>query len=558
MLILNTKKNNMRSNLLIVKLLCPLLLLFPLISEAQVATTDVLINQKYYLVTLEKIEGIYTIKFKYDDQEKSNASTPNFNPAFINKQLRELYCLSLDSTNANCSPNDQITKDLKLKSTQLFLDLIYTYANENNDKGQKIADITLSKSIPTSENVFLYKVPKNAKDSNRIESFTEFEVDGKTFKTNDSNIKLYTKTRLLRKELQFAKIHSEIIPEKCEIVFENGFIASIIVSSSIDGKKVRFSSQYGIGITTRTNITDFSQIKLYDELGNTNAYIKLNDVINYERINEVFTRDHSPMDGKVLLSKAGASEAVYKSSKSKLFRLNIYSDFVGINENNPNGLVQVEIDKRINLWTKRVAKRSYFTFLSPYFEWSKIEEHNRTLLFSKLNETSYVSPLEVYRFSMIETGLALNLFEGDGAVFNFQLNLIPALTFTQIQDSLNSDSAGVAINERINSFVFGSEFKFTFSPETSWSMSLSTRPFLYSNLNSAIPYNSLEETVDKQELKKANKVLNDISLNITIRLGENHDNLFFARMGFIHEINNTSNNFAQVQLGYSTYLKTPN
>lgn len=530
-----------------------------LIWSQKVAVSNVEISGNYYLVSLEKDDQMYSLSISRDGKLLREVSTPNFNPSYIFNQLKKTRCLEEDSTKENCPIGDiGITEDkLKEKSTKLFIDLLYTYANEAEGKGQKIAEIALSKKVPVYYNVELKKLPNSNKKRDSNKNVTSFEYGGETYNVSSKDVTL----RPIRKWLVFkdtlAVVEETMIAESCQLVFENGFIASIIVSGTVEGRKVNFSSQYSIGVTTRSNIRAFSQIALFDELNNTSGYIKLNEVIEYGRVNDVYTRDYSPMDGKVVLSENSTNATLYKSPSSKLFRLNVFSDFVGLNEENPNGLVQIEVDKRINIWTKRVNKVSWFTFLTPYFEWSKIEEHNRSLTFSEGNGEYYTSPLEVYRYSMIESGILLNVFEGDGAVFGCQVNLLPALTFTQVKDTLQSSTGtNEYVDERINSFIIGGELKLTFSPEKTWGMAISTRPFYYSTLNAGIPYKSPEEDMTSVSLNEPNRWLNDLSLLITLRLGSDSDNLFFARLGMVHELANFNNNFAQVQLGYSMYLKT--
>jgi len=525
-------------------------LFFIQLSYSQTAVTDVLIKDRYYAVSLSNDEGNYTLKIKQDETTLKEVSTPNFNPTFIFNQLLKALCLELGAENDGCSLQDLGIAEqiLKEKASSLFIDLIYTYANEGDKKGQKIAKVTLNKEIHAYTYVKLDKENRESKS---------FRCNDTTYNLSSSQVKVKTIDRMLFPDKQYGVLTEKLSTESCQLVFENGFIASIIVSGELNGKRVQFSSQYSIGITTRRNVLDLQHVRLWDELGNSDAFIRLSEVIEYARINDVYTRDYSPQDGKLILSSQNGSQAVYKSPQSKLFAVKVFSDFVGINENNPNGLVQIEIDKRINLWTKRVKKWSRFTFLNPYFEWSKIEEHNRTLPLALVNDVQYTSPLEVYRYSMVELGVPINIKEYDGSAVGFQMNVLPGITFTNIADSTAQISNGnSAFSDRINSLILGGEFKLTFSPEKAWNFIISTRPFYYWNMNSSVRYNSLLQNPESVELKSPNRWLNDLSLQVGIRLGENYDNHFFARLGVIHELENLNNNFAQVQIGYATFFKT--
>lgn len=563
-------------------------------ASAQVATTDVSVNDSLYIVKLTQSNGLYTVTYSLDGKVKLSKKSANFGSTYVYNHLKELWChkpanasskpngtdASQDTTHQTqnpsdsastsnqaetptdaeeasttkqtpCTLSDTVIRELTNKANKCFIDLIFAFANDSEAKGQKVANISFETRIPVYNVIRLRTLEKGE----TLESIKKqpIKVNGKVVKPET----MYLNRRWPRKDLLMANVEETLIAESCDIVFENGFISSIYVSGKIGEKDVRFSNKYGIGVTTRQNIKDFSLICLYDELGNEDRYLRLNEVIEYSRLVSNYTRDYSPADTTINLTLNKQTKPIFKSPSTKLFQLNIFSDFVGINEDNPNGLVQLEVDKRINIWTKRVRRLSWFTFLNPYFEWSKIEQHNRALQFSDVDGKYVVSPLEVYRYSMIETGAPLNIVDYDGSVIHFQGNLVSALTFTQLNDSISQGGGDIKyVNERINSFLLGGELKCIFSPEKSWNFTISSRMFKYWNLNSSVLYNSIDQSVEKPNLVPPKNWLNDFSMLVTIRTGSKSDNLFFARLGFIHELGNVRNNFSQIQLGYSIYLKT--
>ena len=547
-----------------IKWVCTLIALFFIqLCYSQTAVTDTHINGDLYLVSLTNTQGMYSLSISHGDSLLKRAETPNLNPVFIHNQLRKAICLKNKNTDQNCSVGSLGVSDtlLREKASSLFIDLVYTFANKTEEDGQKIAELKLSRKIPAYQSVKFHKSDEIKLDS--AKNSWSFMFGGEDYTTESRNVRLFLPKRRWHKKKYKKKNRSAIItvdsliPEKCDIIFENGFIASIIVSGKLNGRSVRFSSQYGIGVTTRQNVLEFNNIRLFDELGNTSLYLLLSEVIEYSRIIDVYTRDYSPRDKKITLNLEETEAFVYKAPRSKLLAFKVYSDFLGVNDDNPNGLVQVEMDKRINLWTKRVRKYSFATFLNPYFEWSKIEENNRTLFVSTLNEIQYTSPLEVYQYSNMESGIVMNLLEREGSVVGFQANLFPAFTFTSIADSLISSGEDVSnSNQRINSLIAGGELKLTFLPEKALSFVVSTKTFYYWNLNTSVCYKSLNQGIKESTLESPKRLLNDISLILGLRLGDDYDNRIFGRFGFIHEFLNWNNNFAQIQIGYSMYLKT--
>jgi hypothetical protein len=558
-------------------------------ATAQIAISDVLIQDKgYYLVELEKEQDFYVISIKKDGTLLKKASTPNFNPTFVLQQMRKALCLQKDVNQENCTWNDlKLDEDsVKEIATTLFIDLLYTYANEEDATGQKIADIALKQEITAYTYVNLRSVNKKIKKEERefikmkkdgtpkvrkdgtvkkkvitisqLESFTYADAE---YQVNDNNVKIDTNFNFLRRDRFSATITQSFKPERCQVVFEDGFISSIIVKGKLGEKPVVFSTEHPVGVSTRKAIKKLKNNRLYDELGNTNAYIYLGDVICYEREDDVLTKDFSPKNHKVILNEEVQEKELYKLPVSKLFRVNFFSDFIGLDDANPNGLVQIEVSKRLNLNTHRKSLLkgglSGFTHLTPFFTWSKIEENNRSMPLSETNGSIYATPIELLRYSYIQTGFSLNIIDMYWPAVDVQINAIPGVTFTNVIDSVSDGtSAEQAVQNNVMSSMLGGEVLFKFLPEKAWGLELSSKSFYAWNLNPAINYNSIKTENGSVEVVDPNRWLHDLSMLITIRSGSNNDNLFYARIGIIHEWNNLYNNFAQIQLGYSIYLKS--
>jgi hypothetical protein len=578
---------------------------------AQIAISDVLIQDKdYYLVELEKEQDFYVLSIKKDGTLLKKASTPNFNPTFVLQQMRKALCLQKDVNQENCTWNDLELDEEKVKeiATTLFIDLLYTYANEEDATGQKIADLTLKQEIPAytfinlrNVNKKVSKVTSNAKENkedpkeskeepkenkedpkeskdfedkrektkkdkvkkkdasaSRLESFTYL---GKEYEVGDVNVQVDTIFRWPRRDRYNATITESFKPERCQIVFEDGFISSIIVTGKLNEKRVVFSTQHPVGVSTRGAIKKLKNNRLYDELGNTNAYIYLGDVICYEREDEVLTKDFSPKNHKVILNEEVQEKELYKLPVSKLFRVNFFSDFIGLDDANPNGLVQIEVSKRLNLNTHRKSLLkgglSGFTHLTPFFTLSKIEENNRSMPLSETNGRIYATPIELFRYSYVRTGFSLNIIDMYWPAVDVQINAIPGVTFTNVLDSVSDGtSAEQTVQYNVMSSMLGGELLFKFLPEKAWGLTLSSKSFYAWNLNPAINYNSIKTENGLVTVIDPNRWLHDLSMLITIRSGSNNDNLFYARIGIIHEWNDLYNNFAQIQLGYSIYLKS--
>jgi hypothetical protein len=83
--------------------------------------------------------------------------------------------------------------------------------------------------------------------------------------------------------------------------------------------------------------------------------------------------DYSPADGTITLDPQQPSKELKKEKRSRILEVAAYTDFMGIKESNPNGLVQIEVSRKINLWTKHFNRASKRRDLSSYLDFGKIK-----------------------------------------------------------------------------------------------------------------------------------------------------------------------------------------
>lgn len=346
-----------------------------------------------------------------------------------------------------------------------------------------------------------------------------------------------------------------------QIVFEDGFIKSIMINGTLNGKDYMFSNHYGIGISTRRNITVLVRQKLFNENNSSDTlHILLGEAINYERILEKKTNDYSPADQRVYVSSKSEDKLILKKTPSpEIFTLNIFSDFVGINQNNPNGLIQTEFSKRINFFTKRKGLFRQFgigilTHVIPSFELTKIEQNNREMPLRRFtindsNVTYYANPLQILRYSTANVKTEMNWVDIQGAALNFHLNGYLGMAVTHVNDSIIVEGVKEEVDESINSFLAGWDAKFIFNPESKWSYTMVGTASYIKNLNDQISY----YTVKDNELKNVNDWLFGVEFLVT--WNTNDDNKLFGRFRYDWESDNVYNNYSQFQIGYSIKFK---
>ncbi|MBC7888666.1 MAG: hypothetical protein H7Z13_12365 [Ferruginibacter sp.] len=384
--------------------------------------------------------------------------------------------------------------------------------------------------------------------------------------------------------------------QKVQIEIKEGFIENIKAYILINGKTYYFSNNYAIGFSSITNYENFNRVRLYEMFSNPfskpgNAliyyYIKLNNLIEYDYNLEVDRRDYSPKNIKIVLN-GGEAVTLHKETTKKLFEAKIFTDFVGLKEDKPNGLVQIEVNKRININTVQHQSRKSFywifksygalQYIAPSISISKLEEHNRQLSLGDLDsvrfnpgltDTSrfkksihrYSTPLDLYKYQSFSAGLDCNIlfFSNRNLKFNFYVNAGARLGISPVSDSLTTignqnaiKKTGFTRNYSINTLQFYPEVILTFLPEERFNFSISNK-FLYlkpyANDMQVVSYAPKDNSI---LFAKKGSWLNIFEMLMALQV--NPDSKLFGRVRFNSDWNNFNINFAQIQVGYSTFI----
>jgi hypothetical protein len=213
-----------------------------------------------------------------------------------------------------------------------------------------------------------------------------------------------------------------------EIEFNEGYIENIKVIVDYDGTILKFENNYPIGFSTKRDYNLLQKINLFANKEDQTYSIYLREVLErFEQKHEVDRRDYSPANQVVTFDvekETRSSIQLAKETTAKLFELKTYSDFVGFDQNNPNGLIQLEVDKRLNLRTQRWripfsarSTLSYGQFVTPVVTKSKLEENNKHLILDYRDQFTngqytpqrFTSTLKLKQFENFRVGADLNL-----------------------------------------------------------------------------------------------------------------------------------------------------
>jgi hypothetical protein len=396
---------------------------------------------------------------------------------------------------------------------------------------------------------------------------------------------------------------------KVQIEVSEGFITNLKASITYQHKQYQFILPFSVGISSVGNLKKYNICKLYEmnslihfksltkaqkntiktrkySIIDSSYYILLNDLIVYDYKLEVDRRDYSPSN-QFLSLEGGLSKILNKAPTNKLFEAHIFTDFIGLNEEKPNGLVQTEVSKRINvnsvqrnvppLFYGLIKSIGIFQYISPSITFSKIEQHNKWLVLGNLdsirnnpglNDTSkfdhtihsYSTALDLFQHQSFSAGFDLNVFfiNNNDLKYSLDINFGARLGITQVNDSLSA-TTGSSIskpnsinNFSINTLQFYPEIILKFLPEERFNFSLAERAIYYKPFNPNLQLLEFKRSDQSKFLTKKATWLNSLQMLMTIQANENSK--LFGKVVYNSDWKNFKDNFAQVQVGYSTFI----
>jgi hypothetical protein len=401
--------------------------------------------------------------------------------------------------------------------------------------------------------------------------------------------------------------------EKVSAEINNGFIENIKAYIQMADGLHYFSIPYPVGISSVGNFKQYHSRRLFDEQSpayirkisekevsrqvalhptanvirlDSAFYILLSDIIDYDYYFGVDRRDYSPKNDTLVLL-GGESRILHKESTDRLFEAHIFTDFVGLNEDKPNGLIQTEISKRINVNSLQyIAPNCIYwlakslgglQYISPSITLSKIEQHNRRFILGdldsvrfnpNLNDTSaynhnqhrYVTAIDLYQYQSFSAGGDINIFylNNHELKYNISLNFGARVGITPVRDSLTTITqnkiakTGFVSDYSINFIEMCPQAIITFLPEERFNLSLSGQFMYIKPLNSLVQLVSTGKNDNTKLVPVKSSWLNTLEMLMTIQV--NPTSKLFGRIRLNSAVDNHQDNFAQIQVGYSTYI----
>jgi hypothetical protein len=343
-----------------------------------------------------------------------------------------------------------------------------------------------------------------------------------------------------------------------QLEFEREQIVGIKVEgqlqTSAGSQFVIFQNRYPISYSTKADVSqDFYALNntlLFTPDERFNGYsVKLRDIFrnDYQFLNR--TENYSPMDDTLTIRRREVGRLLYKEPVTEILQAKIFSDFIGLAGEQPNGLVQVEIAKRISLNTRTKpfwsAKKFFaytyyglFNYIEPNVMLTKLEDNNKIL---DLGTTTRLGSIEAFQYRNFSTGGHLNIgyigyYRWHSAVrfdigANFQRT---AVRWDTITEAVNVNTLSLLPRLSIDIYPHPS-YGITFEYQWQFMKVLDQR------IDSEVPnpFFALDNSIHR------------LGFIASVSLNEAAASQFFFRTQFNFSHRNPKRNFLQAQLGYA-------
>lgn len=408
-----------------------------------------------------------------------------------------------------------------------------------------------------------------------------------------SRVKLDEKTQ----RYQWFTVHS------IQIQFQDGFIENIKVLGKMDGddRLLKFENSFPIAFSTRRDYRMLYSKYIYEttifarpsdrrEHNIKGIAMNLGDLLFYDQQLAINSKDYSPANQvcDTLLTDDITSINLLKEQTSKILELKIFTDLKGIDNTTPNGLVQLELSKKLNFWNNRrewfrLVNVGFFNYLTPYFTMNKIENNNKRLTVSyqgsqqqdTLKPNTFASTVNLYQYQSFGLGANLTCITIDIPGWKSTLNLNMGGFFgrTLLQDTLrlpDKDSSAFKNapenNVRqfgVNSFQFAPEICWQVFPDKRYGVTFSQRFIHYDLLSSEIKQvrdsisyrqylHSLKGDRSGIDSYRAKNWMGSAEIYAFFKPSEFNQVFFRYRLNWY--LDDARLNFHQIQVGISTYL----
>lgn len=531
-----------------------------------------------------KLKELKELKDFYS-KELINVVSDSISPETLSSLVRKIDSLNTKYFNFNLKFNNEY-QELKNKKTKKIEKLIKS-TEQNFNKKNSAKELNKEINIHNEELERFQKELSKLEESlnalvienkNLIRQFPMWLIKAKEIEL-DINDGFIEHLKVVGNILK--PYYNEETDSGIKDFFKNEKVQEVL--SDIFGKTLKFENDFPFGFSSKSDFADLYNYNLYQSEGQEKIFsLPVTNVITYIQRHQNDRLDFSPKDQVVRLplddpNREGEIE-LKKETSSKILSVNMYTDFNGFQEEAENGLLQLEVNKKIPIWTKRMnlglGRSSNFGFVNYAnfnLSWQKIGEEDKELVLTKskrfennLEVTDfYTTYLNLVRFENISVGVDLNIASFDFPLAKTRLELNAGAHYGRIEvvdektviSNNDQESSTRAFEETINMIRLYPDVMLWIRPEERFGGYLRYRPFrtIVPNNDYFFAVSSSKEFEENRNLEKS--WLNRFELSTFFTPSKDSDNKFFFRYRYTNNSTWETNGYSEVQVGYLVYLK---
>lgn len=384
-----------------------------------------------------------------------------------------------------------------------------------------------------------------------------------------------------------------IFVEETKCFLDNGFFKglNIILADSLElryrfgGYKIPISKLgikkiigYNLSIDIR-NVKNYQKkiekysYKLGEHSGsNLEYWINLSDIYSYippenENITELFVPKKHQL---IFRSKENKSSYIEEISFNNILKLNIFTDLVGIQENQPNGLVQIEGTYHAPLFGWQGSGRERFKNTIWYWldhievnlKLSKIENKLRFLDASIIRgnkDVTFVPNFQLLQYSNLETGFKPSILKLESFKMDFNLYGHLGIIRTGIRDTIfqiaPNDTTKIPRTFNILSFRKSIQAHLKVRATSYTGIDIATEFIWLKLLDSDVKQsggNFSKQQNTLQEFSSKRHVIFNPQFQVYYLPNKDESQRIYLRGAFFHDLATRSNNYLTIQVGLSS------
>lgn len=361
--------------------------------------------------------------------------------------------------------------------------------------------------------------------------------------------------------------HFVFKPKYATVRFFNNRVKKVVLVGDVVNKKTNereefISINFNYSVPMRT---------LNDDTRETNGIsckLVKNGRINYSDVFMYYPYEHThnySVKNKEYRVNINDSVKVEERKLADYITPVIFSDFLGLNSNNSNGLVQAEAVALIPLWIKNRKYVSFFSSIRADFNASLYNGFDDDSRF--INEQGFlpfdsnkvtINPFDFVKFANVNTGISLNVFslelKGLSSTLNFGYGIRyfrSGFKYTQIDTSRQSPD--IITRDQLNSLSNEYLINLQIRPQANFGADLN---FSYNYIHPAGAKNNaiIDNFVEDHGQRKFIRFSLDLYSKINPDVSQGG---VYARLGgFFHLADGSQEFYPQIMVGYATNLSS--